>query len=209
MDKIFIRGFNEYTNVTVGDKFTNEISYIIGYWEAGDILVDKAITLNHALRARLFFPICYNYRQFIELCLKQLILDADKIYNDCKFINMQKKNCKQVFSEQINRTHNIETLLHWLITILNCITDEKMDKNIIKSILEYHKIDKTGQRFRYPVSTKNISHFEFREDFDLKSIKDGITVVGNYLMGVDAYLYEFGNFVKVHIAEIEDIYRGY
>lgn len=206
MDKIFTRGFNDYTNVTVGNNFTNETSYIIGYWEAGNILVDKAITLNHPLKDRLFFPICYNYRQFIELCLKQLILDADKIYSDCKLINMQKKNYKQVFSEQINKTHNIETLLHWLITILNCITDEKIDKNIIKSILEYHQMDKTGQKFRYPVSTKNISHFEFREDFDLKNIKNGINILGMYLMGIDTYLYEFGNFVKIYVTEIESIY---
>jgi len=209
MDKIFKCGFNDYTNVTVGGNFTNESSYIIGYWKAGDILVDKAITLNHPLSARLFFPICYNYRQFIELCLKQLILDTEEIYCNCKLLNTQRKDSTQVFSEQINKTHNIETLLHWLINILNCITDEKMDKNIIRAILEYHQMDTTGQKFSYPVSTKNISHFKFRNDYDLKSIKDGINVVGNYLMGVDAYLYEFGNFVKIHITEMEDIYRIY
>jgi hypothetical protein len=35
------------------------------------------------------------------------------------------------------------------------IADEKIDKDIIKSILEYHHIDKTGQKFRRPASTED------------------------------------------------------
>jgi hypothetical protein len=57
---------------------------------------------------------------------------------------MQRKNYNGKFSNKINKTHNIEKLLNWLIIILDCITDEKIDKDIIKSILEYHHMDKTG-----------------------------------------------------------------
>ena len=207
MAKIFERGINDYSNVTVGRHFTNDVSYIIGYWEAGDVLVDTAITLYHPKKDRLFFPICYNYRQFIELCIKQLILDAEDIYLLLEANNMQNKNCDQRFSEKIDKTHSIETLLNWLITILRCLTEEGISKEIIKSILEYHKMDKTGQKFRYPKSKQNLPHFEQREDFDLEKIRDAVKNIGNYLMGVDAYLYEFGNFVKADIAEMERIYN--
>jgi hypothetical protein len=67
MDKIFIAGFDDRANVSIGDKFTNENSYIIGYLEAGHILIDRAIALCHPYKDRLFFPVCYNYRQFLEL----------------------------------------------------------------------------------------------------------------------------------------------
>ena len=99
----------------IGDKFTNEISYIIGYWESGDILVDRAIALSSPYKDRLFFPICYNYRQFLELILKQLILDADEVYKHCEYVHIQNKCNKYNFTEKLNTTHNIEKLLNWLI----------------------------------------------------------------------------------------------
>jgi len=204
MAKIFDRGFNDYSNVVIGDKFTNEASYIIGYWGAGDILVDIAIKLNSPKRDRLFFPICYNYRQFVELCLKQLILEAEEIYFILENNNMQNKKYNHKFSEKINKTHSIDKLLNWLIIILDCFTNEKISKDIIKYILEYHNMDKTGQRFRYHKSTENEIHFEIREDYDLEKIKYAINKIGNYLMGIDAYLYEFGNFTKTYISEMEN-----
>jgi hypothetical protein len=200
MGNIFTSGFNEYTNVSIGDKFTNEHSYIIGYWEAGDVLVDKALTLSHPYKDRLFFPICYNYRQFLELILKQLIIDSEIIYNSCKSINVQNKENDHKFSEKVNTTHNIEKLLNWLILNLNCITNEKIDKNIIKSIIEYHHMDETGQKFRYPRSLKNEKHFTIREDFDLEKIKR----IANYFTGIHCYLFEYSKFVNSYIREIEE-----
>jgi len=204
MAKIFERGLSDYSNVTVGKNFTNEASYIIGYWEAGDILVNEAIALHHPLKDRLFFPICYNYRQFIELCLKYLILSAEEIYPLCETCNMQRKKYGEKLSK---KTHSIETLLNSLIATLDCISEEKFDEDIKKSILEYHKMDETGQKFRYPKSTKNDVHFEFREDYDLEKIKNAINTIGNYLMGIDIYLSEFGKFLKTYIAEMEAMYN--
>ena len=74
-------------------------------------------------------------------------------------------------------------------------------------ILEYHKMDETGQKFRYPVSKQNIMYFQTREDFDLNKIKIGIKTIGNYLMGIDAYLCELDNFAKAYIKEMEDMYN--
>jgi hypothetical protein len=207
MAKIFEGSLNDYANVTVGKHFTNEASYIIGYWEAGDILANEAMKLYHPLKDRLFFPICYNYRQFIELFLKQLILEAEEIYYICEGNNMQIKEYKLKLSDKIHKTHSIEKLLNWLIIILSCISEEKMNKEIIKSILEYHKMDKTGQKFRYPKSTNNVEHFEFREDYNLEKIKNVIKTIGDYLMGIDAYLSDFGDFTKRYIAEMEAIYK--
>jgi hypothetical protein len=206
MGKIFIQGVDDQACVSIGDKFTDEISYIIGYREAGDALVDKAIALTHPYKDRLFFPICFNYRHFIELILKQLILDAEIVYNNCESIGMQRKNNSHNFAEETNLTHSIEKLLNQLIIILDSITDKKISKNVIKLIMEYHKMDTTGQKFRYPVSIKNEKHFEIPENFDLEKIKAGIKTIAGCLMGVDAYLCQFGNFVKIAIEEIDSMY---
>jgi hypothetical protein len=198
-----IPNFNDPANVTVGEKFTNEYSYIVGYWEAGDILVDKALALGHPFKNRLFFPICYNYRQFLELILKQLIIETENIYNDCETLNIQKKEYRYKFSANINTTHNIDKLLNWLMIILSCIADEKIDKEVIKSINEFSKLDKTGQKFRYPMSKENKKHFDEREDFDLAEIKSKIKNIGYHLSGVEAYLCHYNDFVKGELAYIE------
>jgi hypothetical protein len=206
MRKIFDHKLSYYTNVTVGKNFTNESSYIIGYWEAGDILVDMALALEHPQRTRLFFPICFNYRHFIELCIKQLIFESEKIYQILKKHNMHTKDKKQNYYEKINKTHNIKTLLNWLIITLDCFTEEIFSNDIKNTIFEIHNMDETGQKFRYPKTIKNISHFEKREDFDLNKIKEAIYNVGNYLFGVDMYLSEFENFIKTYIAEMGEAY---
>jgi hypothetical protein len=160
MDKIFIsNGFNFQNNVNIGGKFTNKNSYIIGYWEASNILIENALKINHPYKDRLFFPICFIYRQFLELAIKQLIIDSEKIYDKTKYLNMQIKK-KEDISNKIKHSHNIEKLLNSLIDILSYICDEVFDANIKENILEYHFMDETGQKFRYPVSTKNQIHFE-------------------------------------------------
>jgi hypothetical protein len=206
MGDIFIQGVDDQACVSIGDKFTDELSYIIGYREAGDALVDKAIALTHPYKDRLVFPICFNYRQFIELILKQLILDAEITYNNCESIGMQRKNSRHNFAEKMNLTHNIEKLLSRLIIILDNITDKEINKNVIELIMEYHQMDPTGQKFRYPVSSKNEKYFEIPENFDLEKIKAGIKTIADCLMGVDAYLCQFGNFVKISIEEIDSMY---
>jgi len=150
MAKIFEKGLNCYNNAIVGKNFTNDTSYLIGYWEAGDILVDIAISENNPKRDRLFFPIGYNYRHFIELCLKYLFLEAEELYMILESTDMQNKKYEHNFSKEINKTHNIHTLLNGLKNILECISDDKFSKEIEKSILELHHMDKTGQKFRYP-----------------------------------------------------------
>jgi hypothetical protein len=41
----------------------------------------------------------------------------------------------------------------------------------------------------------------------LEKIKEGIETIGDYLMGIDAYLYEYGKFVSTYVKEIEDSYN--
>ena len=206
MTKIFEKGLNNFTTAVVGKNFTSDTSYMVGYWEAGDILIDTAIKQVNPLKDRLFFPICYNYRHFIELCLKHLILKSEKLYLILEEHNMQNKNLKQKLSDEINNTHNIHTLLYWLINILECISDDKFSKEIMNFILEYHNMDKNGQKFRYPRTKDDVAHFELREEFDLEKIKNAVTKLGNYLLGIDMYLSEHGSFIKTYISEMESLY---
>ena len=112
MAKMFDKGLNHFTTAVVGKNFTNDASYMMGYWEAGDILVDTAIKQINPLKDRLFFPICYNYRHFIELCLKHLILKAERLYYILEENNMQNKNLAQKFSDEIVYSISKVPLVH-------------------------------------------------------------------------------------------------
>lgn len=76
-------------NVTVGGRFTSDYSYPLGYWEAANHLVEIASFSKSPSKNRLFYPICFNYRQFIELCLKQLIIRSEEFYKKTEFLGYE------------------------------------------------------------------------------------------------------------------------
>lgn len=175
-------------NVVSGGKFTNEYSYIIGYWEAGNILVEKALTLQTPEKGHLFYPICYLYRQFVELTTKQLIIKTEKLYIKAASLEFQQKILSSYHSERLKDTHSLEKLLDILIDTLESVADEQFDKEIKKLIIEYHNIDPDGQKFRYPISTKNQISFPNQKSIDLVELKNGIKSIASYFNGINAYI---------------------
>jgi hypothetical protein len=72
-DVLFDSADDWYHNACINLRFFNWDVYASGYKHAGDLLVQHVIdTRNH--RDTLVFPIVFNYRQYIELRLKELIL---------------------------------------------------------------------------------------------------------------------------------------
>ena len=71
---------------TIGGHNHTRYSYINGYYEAGKGLIDIAISEKYSHKKdTLFYPICYNYRHYLELHLKSLIMDTEILYE--KWIN--------------------------------------------------------------------------------------------------------------------------
>ncbi len=71
-DKLFVEGDDWYYVACLNDKRDNLGLYIVGYKEAGDILV-KNIIESRSHHDSLVFPIVFMYRHYLELRLKQLI----------------------------------------------------------------------------------------------------------------------------------------
>jgi len=98
MNKLFIDTSQKKwsNNVCIGGQFTSDYSYALGYWEAADHLVEKALSLKSPFKDRLFYPICFSYRQFLELCLKQLIITAEDFYSKSERLGYELKKTQNI-----------------------------------------------------------------------------------------------------------------
>ena len=128
---------------------------------------------------------CFLYRQFIELALKQLIIAGELFYRKAELLGSDRRRLLTFSSEKLNETHSIESLLRLLVSVLDCITEEVFDPEIEALIIEYHNMDPSGQRFRYPVSTKDIPSFYGSTFYDLTVLKKRMKKVVDYFSGID------------------------
>ena len=205
MKKLFVdtNGRNWNKTVCVGGKFSSNYSYALGYLYAADILVEHAVIEKNNKKDKLFYPICFNYRQFIELTLKQLIIYSEKFYYKSEYLGYELKKLNGSVSDKLDSTHSIEKLLNWLIEILDCVSDEKFDRNKKDLILEFHNLDSNGQKFRYPVQTNTLESFPKQTFYDLEKLKSGIKDIFEYFMGIDAWIDNYDSLADSIISSMQ------
>ncbi len=202
MTKLFFQSpeFLRNVNATVGDSFIHDYSYAVAYWSAGDILVNNALEGEKDKRDSLFYPICFMYRHFIELTLKQLIIYAEEFYEKTEILSYEVRKYTKP-KKQLEATHSLENLVNRLIDVLICVSEEHFDDEIKKTILEFHSIDPVGQTFRYPTNRKHEKSFSQVQNFNIATIKAEINKVAEYFMGIDAYLEHYMTMADSMISE--------
>jgi len=168
--------------------------YAISYKEAGDILVKEAI--NNKKQDMLIYPIIFCYRHFIELILKDF---SEMILSYIKKLGINDWSRLENKIEESQTTHNIKKWLEIFREGLNLLKED-IPQEIESTINQFHQIDSTSQRFRYPFlinndskkkkrknSRRELSFFK-EEQFDLEKTKLQIGKVEEYFSGLDAYL---------------------
>ncbi|WP_316743399.1 hypothetical protein [Pedobacter antarcticus] len=112
--------------------------YSEGYKQAGQLIYEKIIA-DEFYSMFLVYPMIFNFRQYIELRLKELTIMGYKyLAEDCDF----------------NDTHDLNALFKKLRNdILNKIneTDSVLLDNVQRLMHEFNKID-PGFSFRYPLT---------------------------------------------------------
>jgi hypothetical protein len=129
----------------------------------------------------LIFPFLYNWRQHIELAMKQLIIQCEEL------INVESRR---------PHGHDLDELWTRLRKSLETIEDATPQKAELDSvaalIAELHRIDPYGDAFRYPHTTKGFPTLEGVEILSFKTINDAFVPVANFLetleFGVLAWL---------------------
>jgi len=189
--KLFVKPkkINLKNSAIVGGRhYSDMYIYIVGYYEAAKRLADSA--LNEGFQDALFYPMCFNYRHYLELSLKNLIINCEDYYNILKEWKEARGILKKTAKGDLIKTHSLKKLLSWFKKRFDLVSDETFDKNIYKIIIDFHNFDPIGQCFRYPLKTDGNLSFSIENIYDIKNIKDKMEKVSNYLGAVDTWIFE-------------------
>ena len=199
-------------NSTFGNKLIDpKYAYINGYYEAGNHLIKTAINMTNTIdKDSLIYPICFNYRHYIELHLKSLIEEAEVLYEKMEQLEyLQNGKLSEKVSNSLDNTHSLYKLLDSLKNILFfiAISDEKFPKNIEKYIKQMHDTDMNGQKYRYHKNKSGKLHFPNEENCDIENLSKIMKEVNSMLWAIDSHIFNYieisNNIISEYESEME------
>lgn len=177
--ELFIEGTNygEFAYYGWGGLSNQLYGYMEGYKRAADILVNTAIESKaiHLLDT-LVFPICFCYRQYLELALKSLYLNLSADSKDEKVISIKKNG------------HSLEGIWNKVKPIIEKYSsdDEKEDIKVADTyIRQFDFFDKDSFSFRYPITKRlQLIHSKWKY-LDLPNLKNRMNELYIFLNAVE------------------------
>ncbi len=171
-DVLFEAAEDWYHNACINLRYFNWDWYASGYKYAGDVLVQHVMdTRDH--RDTLVFPIVFNYRQYLELRLKELILVGRQLSNE---------------APEFPATHNLRELWNTCRPIIaeSDLGATQTDFDAIDdAIAQFCLVDPGSYSFRYPVDRDgNPSISDALRVINLRQLRDRIDALANFLDGV-------------------------
>ncbi|PPQ47522.1 hypothetical protein C5G87_15450 [Paenibacillus peoriae] len=149
--------------------------YVKGYTESAEFLVEY-VRLNPKNKKYLFMPICYLFRNGIELAMKEILFEECS----CNF---------QEAARKVNRKK------HKLIGIFNIIEGEilrharpsdndKTIDHVRHYVTQLHGFDTEADKFRYPVKKDLSPHFGLPVKLDFVAVTDFFSDLAHFFHGV-------------------------
>lgn len=163
----------------------SEETYIVGFQRAADMIV-AAAQADDLNPDNLFFPVAYLYRHHLELMLKEFIglggaieVPRDSQSEPCPSCGHRKK------PKDLQSEHNLHRLWNKVNQLLNTVWPDSPDadlKAVERVILEFHKLDRTGQAFRYPRDKQGAPHLQAAPPrVDLANMMETVDAVSKFL----------------------------
>lgn len=190
-------GGSYYGQSVVGYSYSLEkfYPYVKAYSESAEYF-HKQICENTCLKDVLFIPMCYLYRNAIELSLKEIL------FEECSFTSQEA--LKQISNKK-----------HSLLGLWNLIKDEIEEHadapegdttmlNVEKYIIQLHNVDGSSDKFRYPTNKHLDFHFKNKKKFDFENVNKFFGNLAYFLSAVNTMM-------SVHNewkAEMEAEYRS-
>ena len=189
-DTLFSGANDWYHNACINLRHFNWDSYATGYKHAGDILVQHVVdTHNH--RDTLVFPIVFNYRQYVELRCKEIIMLGKLLADE---------------DPQFPNSHNLRLLwdtCRLMITTHEASASQTDLEAVEESLAEFSKVDPESYSFRYPVDRKgNLSIPPELHVINLRQLRDGMDRLAAFF---DAVSMAFSHYLDLK-AEMESAF---
>lgn len=142
--------------------------YIEGYKLASDLLVEH-IKVDHGDIDFLVYPIVFLYRQYLELQLKEIIKDGNKLLD---------------IQEKYPKTHDIDKLWKMCREILEKFLlgyfSEDLDV-VEECINEFSKTDPKSETFRYPTDKHGKKTLPFLKYINLRNLSEVMERIASFL----------------------------
>jgi len=157
-----------YHNACINLRYFNWDWYATGYKYAGDVLVQHVIdTRNH--RDTLVFPIVFNYRQYLEVRCKEIIM-LGKLLSD--------------EMPEFPHKHTLRVLWDTCRPIIAAHEPSASETDleaIDEAIAEFDVVDPESYSFRYPVDRKgNLSIPADLHVINLRQLRDGMDRLASF-----------------------------
>lgn len=174
---------NIYYNAIIG-WIDQDLShgYMESFYKTGKMMIENG---GHFYDYYVY-SIMFNYRHYIELALKDLLIKSQLCFN---------KNI------EINTTHDIEKTLMLLCDIL-----DGQDKSFLiptevrEFILTYYYQDEKNDRYRYPYDTKgNLTNTYDHHFINLEVVYNSMELVHEYLNAVQLIYDDMDEKVDLHL----------
>ncbi len=187
LDPVFIEtGGYYYTQSVVGYKYSRAefYPYTKAYLETANYLKwymkNETDLGNFEYNEHLFLPMCYLYRNCVELSLKAIWFEeiGEDFQTKCKCM--------------LDNKHRIAGMWKRIKPYVLENTKGTDDPEYIEVIEDYckqvHTIDGDANKFRYPMSNSMQEYFSHNKRFDFMETGDFFEALNNILDGIDSEL---------------------
>lgn len=181
VEPIFVSDDDWRCNACLNWLHDNFELYALGYKEAADYLVAQ---VNETGRHQdiLVFPICFLYRQYIELRLKEVIRSGRRLLGE---------------PGDFPQHHKIQHLWDCAVSILKKVFDEEIEPPDLLSIAshvvaEFSKLDPDSFAFRYPVDKQGANPLEGLTHINLRRVAEYVSAFAEVMeagsMAISVYM---------------------
>jgi hypothetical protein len=183
--KLFIEGgnYHEFSHFGWGNTPQEFAGYIYGYKEAADTLISQAISSKDISKLDTWvFPVLFLYRQYVELQMKDLVLN---------YGNMDLEEKKNFLKKA---GHDLMKIWNKLKPTLENIASDNKEKNDVEIAESYvkqlHDRDPNSVVFRYPIGMDLQKALDKEYKINLKNLSLRMQELENFFNGVDGALSE-------------------
>lgn len=192
-------GGDYHLQSVIGYSYTvNEYySYIRGYIESAEVLYTK-LKKNRDLKSVVFNPMCYLYRNGLELSMKEIL------FKECSY-DFQKaagllKDC----------SHSLLKIWRYIkqdiIQHSNATEDDNTLENVEKYLKQLHNFDGAADKFRYPTNKYLEKHFKNPKKLDVQNIYEFFEEITNFFSGASSMMSAQNEYIAEMQAEMEAEY---
>lgn len=174
-------GGSYYEQSVLGYKYSSMqfFPYVKAYTETADLLFEFAKE-REELRNVVFFPMCYLYRNAIELSMKEILFEE----------------CSHDFQRKLRiikrKKHSLEAIWNSIKEDVEKVYRKNVISKEIASLVEQlHSFDVASDKFRYPTNTELQLHYKEKTLFDMEGMKKYFDFFANQLYNVCMAMSEY------------------